>query len=208
MTEVKNALRYALYVTVHPFDGFWDLKNEKRGNLRVAFILLALTVFTYVAQRRYTGFVFNYNHIVKLNVLMEILSVLLLFFLWVSANWCLTTLMDGKGTYRDIVIATAYSLTPYILINLVLIILSHFFISGEGVFYYFFITVSFIWSGALLFLSTMITHDYLFWKSFFTVILILVGMGIMIFLLLLLASVVQQIIGLGFSIYKELSFRL
>lgn len=37
-----HALRYALYVIFHPFDGFWDIKHEQRGTATAATIILFL----------------------------------------------------------------------------------------------------------------------------------------------------------------------
>ena len=45
---IIHGLRYALHVIVHPFDGFWDLKHEKRGNLASALIILAATILAYM----------------------------------------------------------------------------------------------------------------------------------------------------------------
>ena len=113
-----NQSPYAKHVIFHPYDGFWDLKHEKRGTLRAALTIVGLVAVTYVVMRQYTGFIFNPRDLSRLNVIVELLSVLAPFFLWAVVNWALTTLMDGKGTFRDIIIATAYALVPFVLINL------------------------------------------------------------------------------------------
>ena len=74
--KMLKTFKYAGYVIFHPFDGFWDLKNEKRGSLTAALVFLAMTVITFVLKQRYTGFVYNTNSIVKMNVLIEIFGVL------------------------------------------------------------------------------------------------------------------------------------
>ena len=45
-----------------------------------------------------------------------ILGVAAPFALWTISNWCLTTLFDGEGSYKDIFIATCYSLMPLVII--------------------------------------------------------------------------------------------
>jgi hypothetical protein len=205
---LTNSLRYSLYLIFHPFDGFWDLKYENRGSIKAASIIVALVVLSYVLRERYTGFLFNFNNVLEVNILTEIISVVLLFVLWTVANWCLTTLMDGKGSYVDIFIATAYSLTPLIIINLPLIIYSNFITIEEGAFYYFFLSLSVIWSGALIILGTMITHEYTMGKTLLTLPCIIVGMGLMVFIGLLFFSVIQKMAGFIYAIYKELVFRI
>ncbi|SEN70821.1 Yip1 domain-containing protein [Amphibacillus marinus] len=207
MRSYLAELKYSLHVVVRPFDGFWDLQREQRGSLRAALTIVLLTIATYIFRRQYTGFLFNYNQITRLNIVLEVISVLLPFLLWCVANWCLTTLADGEGTFIEIFNATAYALTPIVLINLPLIPISYLITSEEGAFYYFFLTISLIWTVCLIILSTMITHQYSMKKTFLTITGILIGMAVMVFIGLLFTSVIQQIFGFFYVIYREIVFR-
>lgn len=206
--QCLRSLRYSLHVIFHPFDGFWDLKREKRGSFRVALIIVALIILTYTIEKQNTGFLFNFNRLEELNVIVDVITVLLLYILWCVASWCLTSLMDGEGTLKDIAIATAYALVPIVLINLPLIPVSHLITADEGAFYHTFQVVSYIWAGLLLILSTMITHQYSMKKTIVTVICTIVGMGIILFIGLLFFSVIQQISNFAMMLYKELRFRM
>ena len=206
--ELLNGLRYSFHLIFHPFDGFWDLKHEKRGNMKSAMVIVALVILTYIMQRQLTGFLFNYNDLKSLNIFTEIISVVLPFFLWCVANWCLTTLMDGEGSFRDIVITTAYALVPIIIINIPLILVSHALTLEEGAFYYFFNSFSWTWSVILIILGTMVVHQYSLAKTLFTCVLIVVGMGLIVFIGLLFFSLLQQMFGFVYIIYREIAFRL
>ena len=46
--------------------------------------------------------------------LQGFMTIVLLVGLFVLANWCLTSLMDGKGTMKDIYIYTCYIAYPQI----------------------------------------------------------------------------------------------
>lgn len=203
-----DSLKFSLYAIFHPFKGFWDLKHEKRGSISAALTFLVLLIVTYILRRQYTGFIFNENDPKELNVFIEIISVLLPFFLWATANWAITTLMEGEGSYRDIVIATAYALVPLILINLPLIPVSRIINMEEGAFYFFFTSVSVLWSGVLILAGLSVTHQYTMGKSVFTSLLSVVGMGLMIFIGLLVFSLLQQMISFVYTIYREIAFRL
>jgi len=203
-----DSLKFSLYAIFHPFKGFWDLKHEKRGSISAALTFLVLLIVTYILRRQYTGFIFNENDPKELNVFIEIISVLLPFFLWTTANWAITTLMEGEGSYRDIVIATAYALVPLILINLPLIPVSRIINMEEGAFYFFFTSVSVLWSGVLILAGLSVTHQYTMGKSVFTSLLSVVGMGLMIFIGLLVFSLLQQMISFVYTIYREIAFRL
>lgn len=198
---------YSLYVINHPFDGFWDLKHEKRGTVSGAISFVGLLTLTYVFMRQYTGFIFNTRRLDDLNIFVEIGSVVIPFFLWSVVSWSLTTLMDGKGTFRDIVIATAYSLVPLILMNIPLTLFSNIITMQEGAFYYLLLAVALIWSMGLLIFGTMVTHDYTMWKTLLTCFLVLVGIVVVLFIVLLLIGVSGQVIGFVRDVYLELVFR-
>ena len=47
------------HVIFHPFDGFWDLKHEKRGSLRAAIVYVAVTVVAFFYQAIGRGYSYN-----------------------------------------------------------------------------------------------------------------------------------------------------
>ena len=206
--RLGDSLGYARYVMRHPFDGFWDLKHEKKGTMGAAGTLLTLLSLTYVLMRQYTGFIFNTKRLADLNILLEVGSVIIPFMLWSVVSWSLTTLMEGKGTFRDIVIATAYALTPLIIINLPLTLLSNGITAEEGAFYYLFMAIALIWAGGLLIIGTMVTHEYTMFKTLLTAFLTLVGIGVVLFIGLLFVGVFGQVVGWLKDIYLEIAFRL
>lgn len=202
-----KTLMYVFHVIFHPVDGFWDLKREKRGSLPAALTIVALTIFTLTFEKQKTGFLFNTNRLEEINVLVDIATVLLLYVLWCVAGWCLTSLMDGEGKFKDIAIATGYALFPIPLIRLPLILFSQVITADEGAFYTTFVTISYMWVVLLLFMGTMITHQYSFWKTFFTCLLTLIGMGIILFIGLLFFNVIQQMITFISTVYQEIRYR-
>ncbi|ANY70255.1 hypothetical protein BBD42_29945 [Paenibacillus sp. BIHB 4019] len=206
MRFLKEA-RYSLHVAFHPFDGFWDLKYENKGKLRIALaILLAVTV-TMILKRQYAGYVVNYNHPLELNSFDELKYIVLPFLLWCVANWSLTTLMDGEGKFKEIVIATGYALLPLILIYLPNMLLSNVITLREASFYYLLESAAALWFVWLLFIGTMTVHQYTVTKTIMTMLLTVVVMGVIIFLGLLFFSLIQQIVSFVYTIYQELSLR-
>lgn len=201
-------LKFSFFLLFRPLKGFWELKNEKRGTIKAALTIVLLLTVTYVMRRQYTGFLFNYNNLTRLNIYVELASVLLPFTLWCVANWGLTTLMDGEGSARDIIIYSAYALVPLIVINVPLIFLSHIITIEEGAFYNFFSILSLLWSGLLILVGTMSIHQYSMKKTLFTTLLIVIGMGVLGFIAVLFLNVIQQMYNFVYNAYRELSFRL
>ncbi len=205
--DLFKKLKFSTYVIFHPFKGFWELKKEKKGNYASAGILIALLVFVFIARRQLTGFIFNTNDINNLNIIFEITGVLLPFFLWCIANWCITTLMDGEGNFKEIVLTSAYAITPLILINIPLIIMSNIITINEGALYYFFDTVAILWTVALLVFGLMTIHEFTLGKTILTALIAIVGMVVIIFIGLLFFALVQQIVNFVGIIYRELALR-
>ena len=202
-----KTIKYAFHVIFHPFDGFWDLKREHRGSLAAALTFVVLTIITLTLEKQKTAFLFNPYRLDRINVMVDVITVLLLYILWCVANWCLTSLMDGEGKLKDIAIATGYSLFPVILLRLPMILISYMLTSGEGSFYDVIGVVSYLWAGALLILGTMITHQYSVKKTVLTCICTIVGMGIIMFIGLLFFNVIQQMMTFISIIYEEIRFR-
>lgn len=207
--RLYHSLKYGLHVIFHPFDGFYELKYRQRGSVPAALVILILVTITYTLIRQYTGFLFNHNDPARLNILVELASVILPFGLWAGVNWAFTTLMTGKGTFKQIVIATAYSLIPIVLINLPLIVVSNYLILEEGAFYYLLTSIAVGWSGALIFIGVMmITHEYTIGKSIFTTILTLVGMVFTIFLGLVLLNLLELVYRFANEVFTEIAYRV
>lgn len=203
----RDSLRYALHCTVRPFDGFWDLTHEKRGSLAAANTLFVLVLIVNLLKIGFTSFIFgpvNWNYV---NLLLEMATFFVPFIVYVIANWCLTTLFDGKGTMKDIWMGTCYAMTPYIIIQLPLIVLSNFVTEEEGAFYTYFGYFSLIWSAFLIVASIMMIHDFLLGKTFLVIVFSLVGMIIIVFLMVLFFSLISDGASYFYSIYKETVFR-
>ena len=78
---------YGFYVMLHPFDGFWDLKHEKRGSVRGALCILGLTALSIVYQSIGSAYLFNSNAGGRVDIIGPVITVVLVFALWCIANW-------------------------------------------------------------------------------------------------------------------------
>jgi hypothetical protein len=116
--------------------------------------------------------------------------------------------MNGKGSIKDIYITSAYALTPIIIIYIPITILSNYLVLEEGTFYYFFIYLATIWSICLLFLGTMVVHEYELGETIFTSILTIIGMGCVLFLGLLFFNLFDQVVLFIMDVFSEITLRM
>lgn len=206
--QLLQSLKYGLYVIFRPFDGFWDLKSEKRGSLGAAFVLFGLWVAINALSYPLTGFVVLVVHWEYFNLWYALLNMIIPFLLWCVSNWCFTSLMDGKGSFTDIFIASCYALIPFILIEPVLIIISNVITLNEASLYWLLSSIAMLWFVFLLIVAMMQTHDYTTGKTILTGLLTIVGMGIIIFLFMVFFSLVTDGIAYFIALYKETVFRM
>ena len=207
-TRYKESLKYALYIMTHPFDGFWDLTHEKRGSMAAANTLLILTFLTNLWAMRFTNFMFNNVRWERVNIWSQVAGILAPLLLYVVANWCLTTLFDGKGRMKDVYMGMCYSLTPYILITNPVTIISNFVTVEEFAFLNYFDTLALGWAFILILISVMQIHDYSLGKAIIAILFSAVGMMIIVFLVMLFFSLVSDAIAFFISIGKEIMLRV
>lgn len=207
MKRFWESLRYSMYIMTHPFDGFWDLTHEKRGSMAAANVLLGLTFLTNIWKLRFTNFMFNDARWDRINIWSEILGVLAPLLIYCVANWCLTTLFDGKGRLKDIYMGMCYSLTPYILIMNPITIISNVVTKEEGAFIVYFEYLALGWAAALILVSVMQIHDYSLMKAIIAIAFSIFGMLIIVFLIMLFFSLVSDAVAFFISVGKEIMFR-
>lgn len=204
--SLKEEFMYAYHVIFHPFDGFWDIKHEKRATVKGATVILAMVVVSYVYSVIGKAYLID-PHPENTNVLLTAVSILLPIILWVVANWCLTTLFDGEGSMKDIYIASCYSLFPLPIFWILTTLLSNIVTLNEASLLTLAMGVAFFWCGFLLFFGTMVIHDYTLFKNVLTVLATIVGMAFIMFIGVLFSSLIGKIVSFITGIISELSYR-
>lgn len=207
MKKFWTEIKYGFYIAVRPFKGFWDIKHEGQGSVRAATFLLVLYVVLSVLSGYMTGYLFNPYASGEFQALKQIFMVLALFFGYCIANWGLTCLFDGEGTFKDIYRATGYALLPLVLSQIVLIPLSNFFVNSERSFYTTIDSFAIIWTAFLLLVSILMTHNYSLGKGLLMVICIIFGMCLIAYVALLFFNLIQQMIGFVMTLVTEFSAR-
>ena len=199
---------FSLYCAVHPFKGFYELKHEKRGSLGGAFTILAVFITVTMFSASMKGFLFGGVSAANVRPLQEAAKVFLPLLLFVVANWCVTTLMNGEGRMRDILIAACYALMPLLLGQVLLTAASNVLTSEEAALYYAVSGFLYLWTGFLLLAGNMSAHGFTMGRTVLTALVTLVAMAVIIFLLFLFFNLAFEVAGYIEEIYRELAFRI
>lgn len=201
-------MKQALYMLCHPIYGAWDMKREKTGRYRDAFILILLAIAAVTINRQMRAFVFNNYYNVPLDITKQIAIVVIPVVLFTLSNWAVTTLADGKGSFKDIFMVTCYSLIPLIIFQIVTPIISHFMTLNELVYLQLIDGVGFGWMIIMLLLGIQEIHEYSAGKMVSTLVLTAIGAAIIVFIVLLFFSLLQELGSFVYSLYREFSLRL
>ena len=206
-SKLGKGLAYAKYCAFHPFDGFWCLKREKRGNLLTANVIVALFLIVYLMNVQFSGYLFLNGQPEDVDAIVSLLAAVVLMVTYCAGNWCFTSLMDGKGTMKDIYISTATALYPYIGGGIALFAMSQVLSLQESFLYSTIKVILMIWIAGLIFFGMMMTHDYSLGQGIKTMILTIVGMALILFVALVFFNLVDDMVQFFYSIYRELLYR-
>ena len=197
---------FAFHLVFHPFDGFWDLKHEKRGSVRGGLTIVAITIIAFFYQSIGKGYIFNPRDTYS-TIFVQVLAISVPVLLWCVGNWCLTTLFEGEGSLKDIFIASSYSLAPLAPLVILSTILTNVLTASEGSMINLLVTIGYIWVAFLLFFGTLVTHDYTLGKNVLITICTIVAMAVIMFIAILFSSLVIKMATFVISIITEIANR-
>ena len=203
----KEELCYVVHIMFHPFDGFWDLKHEQRGSVRASIVFLVVTIAAYFYKSIGQGYLLNTRESTA-SISTSVITVLVTVFLWVISNWCLTTLFDGEGSFKDIFVATSYSLLPVSLTIIPCTIASNFIIKSETSMLTLVETIGIIYMVLLVIIGMMVTHDYPMGKNIITVGGTIIAMVFIMFVAVLFSTLLTKIVSFVSNIVIELRYRM
>ncbi len=196
------------YVILHPVKGYEELKYHKAGSMRVSVVILFLWFAAVIIERQATGFIHNTNNPETLNVFFLLVRTVILFVLWCVANWAFCTLMDGKGTFRNIWINCSYALVPMVGAVLTATVISNILTEEEVIFRGLILIVGYAWTALLLACALSSVHDYTAGMTFWSILLTVFGIACIVFVLVLSWNLYKQVAELGWSIWNELQLRM
>lgn len=201
-------MKTAVQVMSHPIQAMEDVKYEGSGSITLALGILILFFATSIIQRQWTGFPFNGERPDKIHLGIILMSTVGLYMLWVISNIAVSSFMGGEGKGEDVMIASAYSLQPYILLTLAAVVLSNVMTLETGVFLSFVQIAAVGWSVVAMTVSLMTVHQFTFKRTLANLLATLISMLVIAFLGSLIFSLFQQLYVFCYTIFNEIIFRM
>jgi len=203
----QDVIKFPTYLISHPFKGYEDFKFGKKGKFYVALIFLILMSLVQIIKFTSTGFILNPNNPKDLNSIKIASFVIVPVVLFSIANWNVTTLFDGKGKMKEIFMMVCYSLFPYIIASIIVVIGSNFLTLEEAMLLDLVNYIGILGVVYLMFFGMINIHEYSPLKVIITTILTIVAIGVILFIALLIFTLVKQIYTFIYALLRELAKR-
>lgn len=204
-TEPFTLLRRMLK---NPADAFYQIKREKKGSMLSATILY-LTLFVLMVLSYFiTSFLFSRIDANRVNLLMEFVQLVGILWLFVFANYLISTLADGEGWFKEIYRASSYALAPLIFGLIPLAILSNVLTYNEMFIYTLSRTILYGWTAINLFIMVKEIHNYRFFETFKNILLTIFTMVIIALIMFVIYLLFNQLMEFLISLVKEVVIRV
>ncbi len=203
----KETISFPFYILTHPIKGFTEFKNEKRGKMWVSISILIIFVLEQIVEYKYVGPAFNKNDQTKFSSIRILIYSVVPVILIAVANWTVTTLMNGKGKMKEIIMMICYSLLPFIVMRFIYVLLSNFLTVDETQLLTLVNILAIFLLCYMAFMGFIVIHEYGVFKTIGAIFLTILALCIIIFIALLIFDLSQQIYGFIYSIYKEIATR-
>lgn len=203
MRRLGEQLAYSWTFVRHPIDGFYDLRFSGKGSVASATILLLAYYVCHLLKLQWTHFVFNPFKLLRTSPVQELLTTLLPILIWILANYLVSCITKGQGTFKAVYVSTAYSLLPAILFSVPIALISNMFTNAEASIYYFLTFLVNAWMAILFYLQVKEVHGFEVGETVVNILWMLFTMIAIIAFAVALFAIVIQSVNFAVSFFRE-----
>lgn len=149
----------------HPIDNFYDLKVGTKGSVLSAAVIYIAVTLVFVVDTLFRGYLFAPENLSDLSIFPVLIMFIVPLGLFIVGNSMVASINDGEGSFKNIFVITAYSLSPYLIITPFVVIASYGVTFNESFILDLIWFVGVAWSAVILFIGIMRTHDYNFGET-------------------------------------------
>lgn len=195
----------ALYrsMIMHPLDSYYEIKRHRRVGVVATSIIYVMMFIVFMWFIYGKGFIFQLLPPSQIDIVPILFGYFGVIVLFIICNYLVTSINDGNGTLMDIVKMFAYSTAPLIFGTIIVLLLSYVLTFNEIFILNFTFTVSIIWFLIYLLLGVQEIHGYRTRDAVKSVLMTTLFMIVIMFVLLLVFIMSNELIGFIESLVKE-----
>lgn len=201
-------VRMSWQLLAHPLNFYHDIQEPQRLKWRHGFLLIFIVYLAKMASLMLMGYHFQTREAYQISYVHELIWIVIPWLTWCLANWSVSSILEGEGKFKEIMVGSAYCFVPYIVLIIPITLLTNVLSLNESSFYNAMTSFTFAWVGLLFLIKLKVLHDFELGKLIFITFLTLLGMGIIWFVGILLYGLLSQFISFFFDIFEEIRFRL
>jgi len=158
----ETMLTFPLYILTHPFKGFDEMKNGKRGSMAFAIATLIIAGFANIFGSAYTGFVLTgfWEETPFVNIPFVLIFTYSPILLFCIANWSVTAITNGSGSMKDIFLTYTYAMYPMIFLSIIGVAFSRVITLNEADLAMLFFSLGNFLHLFFLFIGLIVVHEY------------------------------------------------
>lgn len=205
--SIGGKWKFPFYCMFHPFKGYADMKQEKKGSVLYANVIVGAFFVVSVIVWWGTAFHYNFNDPESFNVFFHFGSTAGLFAAWAITNWAVGAIMDGESTFKETWCFSAYAILPYVVVSIPTVLLSYIFTFEEYSFYAMAQGLGIAWSVLSMVAAMREAHQFNLKKTVLTSGMTLFGMILVVAVVAITYSMLTQLFSFITAIINELALR-
>ncbi len=192
----------------HPIDSLYYLNRGERGSVLSASIVYLIGLVVCILDMLCRGFIFSFARFKTSSPLFIPMAYVAVLGLFILGNYMVSSINDGKGTFKQVYITTAYALSPYICVTPFIVALTYVLTLNEAFLVVFPWAVTLIWLFVVLFITLSETHAYSFKATVKNLLLTIFFMLVCVVVIALVYIFWKQIFIFVGKIIGEVSYRV
>jgi hypothetical protein len=194
-------------IIFHPLDAFHDIKRQNDTSMVVATAIYLMVAGAYLIRILVSNYIFV-GAIEDQNIFLDLLLLYGGLSIFVVMNFLVCSIREGSGFFREIYIGTAYVILPVILVVIIMSVASVGLTLNEAFIYDYVHSVTYVWSGVLLYFMVKDIYDYEVGETFMNLGITLFSMLVVIFVGFVGYVVVNQSLTFFGEIIREAIYRV
>ncbi|BBI35633.1 YIP1 family protein [Cohnella abietis] len=192
------------YVMLHPYEGFYRLKERRISLLIIATIIL-LVIGLRLLSIYSMGFIYHPFDLGRVNVLLEVSLLIVPWATWSISNYLVSTIKGGEGRFREVLQASTYALVPYVVLMIPIIFLSNLVVLEERIIVDSLIYVMWVWIAVNFFIMTQVIHNFDFMEAVKNVGVTIFTISVIWIFAVILSALSYNLFDFMKQIYREVT---